>query len=421
MIQLKQKMFRIGPRAATGALAVAMGFVLAVATTPVVQAQTYQVLHYFQSGQDGANPAAGVTIDQAGNLYGTTYNIFGTVFKMRPVNSGWILTPLKELGFEKGAFPQAGVTKGPDGTLYGTTSEGGGSCYCGVVFNLKPPPNAASYVLAGWTETLLYSFNGTSDGSGPGYGDLVFDRAGNLYGTTTAGGAYGQGAVFKLTPSNGSWTESVIYSFSGYADGGTPYAGVILDNAGNLYGTTSAGGEGGNGTVFELTPSGSGWIEIVLHAFQDASQGTVPYGGLIFDASGNLYGTTELGGLGGYSGSVFELSPSNGGWNFSVLHLFDFSKYEGASPIAGVTMDANGNLYGTTLGGGVHESGAVFRLTYSAGYWTYSTVHDFDSTTGDSPFGGVTFDAKGNLYGTAFLGGKGACNLGCGVVWEITP
>jgi uncharacterized repeat protein (TIGR03803 family) len=408
--------------AAIGAIALAIVFLLFLAAAgPAAQAQTYQVLHYFQSGQDGANPAAGVTIDQAGNLYGTTYNIFGTVFKMRPVNSGWILTPLKELGFEKGAFPQAGVIKGPDGTLYGTTSEGGGNCYCGVVFNLKPPPNASSYVLEGWTETILYSFNGGSDGANPGYGNLVFDQAGNLYGTTQAGGAYGQGTVFKLTPSNGGWTESILYSFTGSADGGTPYAGVIFDKAGNLYGTTSAGGEGNNGTVFELTPSGSGWIEVVLHSFQDPSQGTVPYGGLMFDASGNLYGTTQLGGLGGYSGSVFELSPSNGSWTFAVLHLFDFSKYEGASPLAGVTMGADGNLYGTTLGGGVYESGAIFELTYSAGSWTYKTLHDFDSNTGDSPFGGVTFDSKGNMYGTAFLGGTGACNLGCGVVWEITP
>jgi uncharacterized repeat protein (TIGR03803 family) len=401
-------------------IALAIAITLAIGAVPAAQAQTYQVIHYFESGQDGANPTAGVTIDQAGNLYGTTYNIFGTVFKMRYVNSGWILTPLKELGFEKGAFPQGGVIKGADGTLYGTTSEGGGNGD-GVVFNLKPPPNASSYVLQGWNETILYSFNGAPDGSIPGYGDLAFDHAGNLYGTTQSGGAYGQGSVFQLTPFNGGWTESVIYSFSGSADGGTPYAGVILDKAGNLYGTTSAGGQGGNGTVFELMPSGSGWTEIVLHSFQDPSQGTVPYGGLIFDASGNLYGTTQFGGLGNFTGSVFELSPSNGGWTFSVLHLFDFSKGEGVSPISSVTMDANGDLYGTTLGGGAYTEGVVFRLTYLNGYWVYSTVHDFTSNTGDSPFGGVTFDAKGNMYGTAIAGGKGACNGGCGVVWEITP
>jgi uncharacterized repeat protein (TIGR03803 family) len=215
-------------------------------------------------------------------------------------------------------------------------------------------------------------------------------------------------------------TYQVLHYFQSGQDGANPGAGVTIDQAGNLYGTTSAGGEGNNGTVFELSPSGSGWTEIVLHAFQDASQGTVPYSGLIFDAAGNLYGATELGGLGGYSGSVFELSPSNGSWTFTVLHLFDISKYEGTNPIASLTLDANGNLYGTALGGGVYYSGAVFELTYSAGSWTYNTLHDFDSNTGDSPFGGVTFDAKGNLYGTAFLGGTGACNLGCGVVWEIT-
>ena len=297
----------LGFRPAITALAMALMFALMGVTQPA-QAQTYQVLHYFQSGADGANPAAGVIIDrrEISTAPPTTFSVRPSI---RALSSGWILTPLIELGFEKGSLPQAAVIKGPDGTLYGTTSEGGGNCYCGVVFSLKPPPNATSYVLEGWTETILYSFNGGSDGAHPGYGNLVFDQAGNLYGTTS-GGAYGQGTVFKLTPSDGGWTESVIYSFRGFPDGGTPYAGVILDKAGNLYGTTSAGGEGNNGTVFELTPSGSGWIEIVLHAFQDASQGTVPYGGLIFDAAGNLYGTTQLGGLGGYSGSVFELSPS---------------------------------------------------------------------------------------------------------------
>lgn len=394
--------------------------IILVLTLVAAQAQTYQVIHYFSGGQDGESPTTGVTMDQAGNLYGTTYNIFGTVFKMRPVDSGWIFAPLIDLGFEKGAMPQCGVIKGPDGTLYGTTSKGGGSCYCGVVFNLKPPPNAQSFVLAGWTETILYEFTGGSDGGTPGYGNLVFDQAGNLYGTTESGGVYGQGTVFKLTHSNGTWTESVIYSFSGYDDGGTPEAGVIFDGAGHLYGTTTAGGQYLKGAVFELMPSGSGWTETVLHSFQ-ASEGTFPVGTLMFDSSSNLYGTTESGGLGGYDGSVYELSPSNGGWTFAVLHLFDLSKGEGVDPLGGVTMDSTGNLYGTTLGGGYYDDGTVFKLTYSNSYWTYSTLHDFNSTTGDSPFGGVTFDTKGNLYGTAIAGGKGACNGGCGVVWEITP
>ena len=410
---------RAGLLGAAIALTFAIVLVLTIAA-PAAQAQTYQVIYYFEGGQDGSTPTTGVTMDQRGNLYGTTYDIFGTVYEMRYVNSGWIFSTLTDLGFEKGSFPLGGVIKGPDGSLYGTTSEGGGSCSCGVVFNLKPPPNASAFVLAGWKESVLYDFTGGFDGGSPGYGNLVFDKAGNLYGTTTAGGAYLQGAVFKLTPSNGSWTESVIYSFTGLSDGGAPQSGVIFDNAGNLYGTTSAGGQYSNGTVFELIPSGSGWTETVLHSFQSATEGSKPYAGLTFDASGNLYGTAYSGGLGGFDGSVFELSPSHGGWTFSVLHLFDFSKGEGASPVAGVTMDASGNLWGTTLGGG-GGYGTVYKLTYSNGYWVYSTVHSFNTTTGDSPFGGVTFDTKGNAYGTAIAGGKGACNGGCGVVWEITP
>ena len=172
---------------------------------------------------------------------------------------------------------------------------------------------------------------------------------------------------------------------------------MIFDSAGNLYGTTSGGGQYSKGTVFELTPSNGGWTETVLHSFQ-ASEGTFPVGGLIFDPSGNLIGTTEEGGLGGYDGSVFELSPSNGGWTFSLLHLFDFSKGEGVDPFAGMTMGSDGNLYGTTLGGGYYDDGTVFRLVYSGGYWTYQTLYSFGND-GNSPFGGVTFDAGPDVPG----------------------
>ncbi len=401
------------------AATVLMFLPLLIAAVTPIQAQTYSVIHYF-TGSDGESPAAGVTIDQSGRLYGTTYSIFGTVFEMRDVNSYWVFSELFSMGYPgpEGARPQARVIKGPDGSLYGTTYEGGGSCSCGVVFKLQPPPTAPRSALEPWTETVIHDFSGP-DGSLPGYGDLVFDQAGNIYGTTEQGGAYGAGAVYELTPSNGGWTESVIYSFSGFTDGGAPYGGVIFDNAGNLYGTTSGGGQYSKGTVFELTPSGSGWSETVLHSFQ-SSEGTFPVGGLMFDLSGNLIGTTESGGLGGYDGSVFELSPSNGGWTFSVLHLFDLSKGEGVDPIAGVTMGSDGNLYGTTLGGGYYDDGTIFRLVYSGGYWTYQTLYSFGND-GNSPFGVVTFVSQGNMYGTAIAGGKGACNGGCGVVWEMTP
>jgi len=385
--------------------------------------QTYTVLLYFFGEGRGApqTPLAGITIDPEGNLYGTTAGLFGTVFELRDVQSSWIFNVLTAMpvGGQDGNLPDSRAIRGPDGVLYSTTYQGGGGCDCGVVFKLQPPPTAPPSVLAPWTETVIHTFGGP-DGAFPGYADLVFDHQGKIYGTTTEGGEFGQGVVFELTPSNGAWTESVIYSFSGSADGGTPDAGVIFDSAGNLYGTTTAGGQYQGGTVFELTPSGSGWTETVLHSFQ-SSEGTSPFGGLIFDASGHLYGTTYSGGIGGYAGSVFELSPSNGGWAFSVLHLFDFSEREGAGPVAGVTMDAAGNLYGSTIGGGSYSDGTVYKLVYDGGAWTYQTLHDFYSTTGDSPFGGVTFDSQGNMYGTADSGGHGACNTGCGVVWEITP
>ena len=382
--------------------------------------QTYNEIHIFFGGANGQTPLAGLTIDPAGNLYGSTAGLFGTVFELRDFHSSWIFNVLTAMpvGGQDGNLPDSRPIRGPDGLLYSTTYQGGGGCDCGVVFKLQPPPTAPTSVQSSWTETVIHTFGGP-DGAYPGYADLVFDREGNIYGTTSEGGS-GAGVVFKLTPSNGGWTESVLYSFNGGADGGTPQAGVILDSAGNLYGTTTVGGQYQDGTVFKLTPSGSGWTETVLHSFQ-SSEGTEPFGTLIFDASGNLYGTTYDGGIGSYSGSVYELSPSNGGWSFAVLHLFDFSEDEGVNPVAGVTMGADGNLYGTTIGGGSYEDGTVYELVHNGGAWTYQTLHNFYSTTGDSPFSVVTFDSQGNLYGTADDGGRGDCNTGCGVVWEITP
>jgi len=276
--------------------------------------------------------------------------------------------------------------------------------------------------MAPWTETVLYAFGGQPDGAYPGYGDLILDSLGNLYGTTEQGGAFGKGAVFKLSPGSGGWTESVIYSFTGNDDGSTPWGGLTLDNAGNLYGTTLGGGQFANGTVFLLTPTNSGWTETVIHAFL-GSDGSHPVGQMIFDRSGNLYGTAYSGGLDGEDGAVFELSPSNGGWTFSLLHLFDFSAGEGVDPLAGVTLGSDGNLYGTTLGGGGFDDGAIFRLVHDGNSWNYQTLHSFTMETGDSPFGGVTFDSQGNMYGTAIAGGPNQiyCNGGCGVVWELTP
>jgi uncharacterized repeat protein (TIGR03803 family) len=263
---------------------------------------------------------------------------------------------------------------------------------------------------------VLYSFTGGADGGYPGYGDVVFDQAGNLYGTTSLGGVNGFGTVFKLTPSGGGWTESVLYSFAGGNDGAFPYSGVTFDKVGNLYGTTTSGGANGGGTVYQLTPSEIGWTETVLWNFQAASDGSYPVGGVIFDQAGNLYGTTANGGPSS-GGTVYELTPSGGNWVFTLL--YSFSGYAG--PFGGLAMDAAGSLYGTTYQDGTYHLGSAFKLTLSGGSWIYTDLHDFD-TGGIYPIGSVVLDAGGNLYGTASAGGSQGCGgNGCGVVWEITP
>jgi uncharacterized repeat protein (TIGR03803 family) len=407
---------------AAAPLAVVLLVLIAMASP--AQAQTYTVIHSFEGSDGNEMPAAGLAIDQGGHLYGTTFNIWGSVFEMRTVNSNWLFSTLFSFPASgvKGLKPQAPVAKGPDGAFYGAAVGGGGGCACGVVFKLQPPPTTPPSTLTPWTDTVLYEFRGASDGQYPGYGGLVFDRAGNIYGTTEEGGAYSLGTVFKLSPVGGGWTESIIYSFGASGDGYTPWGGLTVDSSGNLYGTTIYGGFYNDGTVFELSPTNGGWTETIVHAF-DGTEGAEPVGQLIFDTSGNLYGTAYWGGLGGEDGSVFELSPSNGGWTFSVLHLFDFSAGEGVDPLAGVTLGTDGNLYGTTLGGGTGDNGTIFRLVNAGGSWIYQALYNFpfSGATGAGPFGGVTFDSQGNMYGTTIAGGQGVCTGGCGVVWELTP
>lgn len=398
-------------------------FALTAVLIQPAQAQTFTVLHNFTGGQDGASPAAGLTMDRAGNLYGTTggNGVYdnGTVFKLKHTGSGWLFTPLYSFaGGDDGNNPEARVVFGPNGTLYGTTVQGGGNgCGgdgCGTVFNLRPPARACTTALCPWTETVIHRFAG-SDGAGP-YGDLVFDTAGNLYGTTAGGGAYGLGAVFELTPTAGGWTESVLYSFTGGNDGYYPYSGVVFDQSGNLYGTAYSGGLYDYGTVFQLMPSGSAWTENTLYAFQDESDGAHPVGGLIFDKSGNLYGTAVFGGSGGV-GTVFALAPSNGNWAFTVLYALS-GPLNGHGSDASLTMDAASNLYGTTAADGEYQYGSVFKLTPSGGSWTYTDLHNFTGQSdGGFPIGGVVLDASGDLYGTTEAGGA----YNHGVVWEITP
>lgn len=389
------------------------------ATTIMAQAQTITVLHNFTGGGDGAFPYAGLTMDRAGNFYGTTsagggYGREGVVFRLSRAGSGWVLTPLHSFRGEPndGAVPYGGVIIGPDGSLYGMTNQGG-QYNGGTVYRLRPSPAACGSTICPWEETVLYNFcpqGRCADGAGPGFGNLVFDQAGNLYGTTIFGGADNEGVVFKLTPSGGAWIESVLYSFPSSCDSGcVPFSTLIVDTAGNLYGTTGQGGVENTGVAFELSPSASGWTEQTLASVNIASY-DVTYGGLAMDGQGNLFGTSG----GAFPGGAFELTPSNGGWTFSVLYAFSPSNYAG--PYDTPTLDAAGNVYAAACGEGAGDDGEVFKLTPSNGGWAYTSV-SFNGSNGECPIGSVVLDTGGNIYGTTGLGGA----YGDGTVWEITP
>jgi uncharacterized repeat protein (TIGR03803 family) len=346
-------------------------------TAQPAQGQTYKVIYNFTGGQDGALPFAGLTPDGRGNFYGTTAIGGrwgeGNVFKLVHQGTDWAFSQVYSFqGGNDGAVPYAGVIPGADGVLYGTNSQGGGTCGgggCGTVFSLRPPATACKTAPCEWAETVLHRFDG-ADGASPLLGNLVFDDAGNLYGTTQAGGhsgcGNGCGLVYQLTLSSGGWTENVLYGFTGADDGGTPWGGVIFDKAGKLYGTTSLGGTGG-GVVFQLADSGYGWTEKVLYDFA-RSDGYSPIGGLILDQSGVLYGTTSIGGRDS-GGTVFMLSPSNGHWTFNLLYSFSLTQNYGTSPgpYGSLVMDTAGNLYGTTFSDGLYGHGNVFKLTPANG------------------------------------------------------
>lgn len=320
-----------------------------------------------------------------------------------------------------GCEPGSNLIFDAAGNLYGTSPRGGAANY-GVVFELSPQ------VGGGWTEQVLYSFSNKLNGILP-QGGVIFDTAGNLYGTTSGGGEHEGGTVFELSPvTGGGWSEYVLHNFGAGTDGYEPNGGLVMDAAGNLYGTTTLGGAHGDGAAFELTPvTGEGWTEKMLHSFSGTTDGSQPFAGLTFDAAGNLYGTTLYGGA--YSGgTVFELMPQTSGqWAGKVLHAFGEVNANGVSayePYGGVVFDAAGNLYGTTYYGGGNGGGIVYQLTPSAGGWKELPLHNLGGNAGSNPLAGVVIDAAGNLYGTTLNGGNehGNCaSTGCGVVYELTP
>jgi uncharacterized repeat protein (TIGR03803 family) len=404
--------------------AAVLAIAISVALTAVAtqsQAQTFKVIHDF-TGVGGAHPLAGLVIDGQGNLYGTTAwggdSNNGTAFELKHTKSGFVFGVLHSFGGgSDGQFPAAPVVIGADGRLYGTTPIGG-SLSGGMVYSLSKPARCVG--VCSWTKKVVHQFTGgSSDGRGP-WAKVVFDKAGNLYGTTAYGGSADQGVVYELKPSNGAWKGHVLYSFTGGQDGDSPLAGVTFDNAGNLYGTANAGGnpvcQFGCGTVYELVPSGAGWKEHTLYEFNDGVDGSAPQAGVIIDGSGNLYGATPGGGNAGV-GEVFELTPSTGNWTFSVLE--SFTRRSGLGPLSDLVMDKAGSLYGTTGEDGIYGGGSVFKLTPTKNGWTYTDLHDFTPSVdgGATAQGGLVIDSNGNLYGTTYTDGTNRL----GVVFEITP
>ena len=385
---------------------------------PAMHAQTFSVIYTFTGHTDGFGPITGVTI-RGNALYGATVNDCGHVYQLTHSGSNWLFSKLAALC--PYGNPESRPVFGPDGHLYGTAYSGGpgGS---GAAFKLTPQVGPCKDAACYWTVNSLHDFrSGTDDGASPANGDLIWDQQGNIYGTTSQGGAsqncgsdYGCGTVYELSPSGNGYTESFLYSFSD-TDGAFPYAGLVFDKNGNLFGAASSGGLNGQGVIFELSYVEGVWTENVLYTFQGASDGSTPFGGLIFDAAGNLYGTTYYGGSGG-GGTVFELSPSGNTWIFKLL--YSFSGPDGCGPGATLAMDGAGNLYGTTACDFADRNGNVFELANTENGWVYTSLHDFTGgSDGMAPTGIVSIGTDGALYGVAAQGGT----FGQGVVWMLKP
>ena len=385
----------------------------------------FHLLYSFTDRFSSCCPISGLTLDNAGNLYGvSSEGAFGvgTVFTLTRNEGGtWSETVLHTftLGSD-GGDPVGNPVFDQSGSLY-TTAQLGGLNGSGTLLRLTKNPDGS------WTSTVAFNFPGGTGGAQPN--GVVFDSSGNLYGTTQLGGNLtcsgrgGCGVVFRLSPnSDGTWTETVLHSFNG-RDGSLPIGSLSLDSSGNMYGITLVGGSHHLGTVFKVTSSGNGrWSETVLLSFT-GSNGSNPEGGVALDTLGDLYGITPFGGK--YSNGVAYRLTSNGNGTYTdeVLHSFSGFK-DGSQPYGGVVIDSQGNLYGTTsLGGNVrcaspNGCGVVFKLDAKAkGSSAETVLHYFGSADGSAPYAGVTLDAKGNLFGVTSSGG----DVGLGAVFQISP
>jgi uncharacterized repeat protein (TIGR03803 family) len=382
-------------------------------------AQAFVIYSFGAYPGDGETPyTPNLVADSAGNFYGTTEEggsncsgVCGTVFELSPFDFGaWTEQIAHSFDGTTGTEGQTSLAVDSSGNLYGIATYGGTYGY-GVAFEMTPSSGG------GWTYTVLHNFKFV-EGSYP-VGGLIFDPSGKLYGVTQDGGAYGYGTVFQLRKnSGGTWTEKVLHSFN-KTDGMNPTKALVMDAAGNLYGTTYNGGANSAGTVFELARgTGDTWKEKVLHSFfpRPSTDGSNPDGGVIL-FSGNLYGTTYNGGAYGW-GTVFELVKQGNAWTESVIYSFNQDGIDGATPRANLTAVGN-NLYGTTVVGGANFDGTVFQLTpASGGGWTESVIYSFNDTSGGAAFpsGGLFYYNDGNLYGTAQGGAYGV-----GSVYKIAP
>jgi uncharacterized repeat protein (TIGR03803 family) len=407
------------PRLFAPVEALVVATMLLTIVSGTLAASKYKVLHAFTGGNDGGGLYGGLLLDEEGNVYGETVaggpkGKGGTAFRLEhQANGKWAEAVLYNFCSEPecrdGGGPMGGLIFDPEGSLYGTTESGGGPYKYGTVFELSPGSD-------GWKETTLHRFGFNKYGCCP-QASLVMDSAGNLFGTAHV--------AFELSPTADGWKETVLHDFTGQnGDGYGAYTGMTMDAAGNLYGETLHGGTstrcgGGCGTAYQLQRTADGWKERILHDFGAIGDGAFPLGTLSLDSMGNLYGTTGVGGATG-NGTVYRLTlQADGHWKETIVYSLTGGA-NGIEPGGGVVMDKAGNLYGTTTAGGSPncECGIVYKLSPAAkGKWNFNVLHTFVGTDGAQPVGELILDDKGNLYGNTITGGAG----GYGVAFELTP